>query len=203
MSNRRVSNLIRLYETTSGRGKRRKSVHAADVLRAAMVFAHATLEDFIRSICAYFLPQADGSVLDDIPLVGLTSAGRPEKFLLGRLAAHRGKPVDELIRISVRTYLDRSTFNSTQDIPAAIKRCGLDVWTIEKLFPRLDQLTKRRHQIVHRADKSRKSGAGKQHAESLSPVDVKIWLGAVRDVFRGLWGNVLVRQKELHSQSSV
>ena len=103
----------------------------------------------------------------------------------------------------MRAYLDRSTFNSTQDIATAIKRCGLEVWTIEKLFPKLDQLIKRRHQIVHRADKSPKSGAGKQHAESLSPVDVKIWLGAVRDVFRGLWGNVLVRQKELRGQSSL
>ena len=84
----------------------------------------------------------------------------------------------------------------------------------EKIFkPKLREAVKTAHQDAkpHRlmaaaiscVDKSRKSGAGKQHAESLSPVDVKIWLGAVRDVFRGLWGNVLVRQKELHSQSSV
>ena len=103
----------------------------------------------------------------------------------------------------MRVHLDRSTFNSTQEIATAIKRCGLEVWTIEKLFPKLDQLIKRRHQIVHRADKLPKLGAGKQHAESLSPVDVKIWLGAVRDLFRGLWGNVLVQQKKLRSQSSV
>src|SRR5437588_8261871 len=82
----RVSNLVKLYENTSGRGKGRKAVHEADVLRAAVVFAHATLEDFIRSICAYFLPHADPSVLDEIPLVGLNASGRPEKFLLGRLA---------------------------------------------------------------------------------------------------------------------
>src|SRR5882724_1600829 len=96
----RVSNLIALYERTSGRGKGRKAVHEADVLRAAVVFAHATLEDFIRSICAYFLPQADASVLDEIPLAGLNSAGRPEKFLLDRLTTHRVKSVDQVIRLS-------------------------------------------------------------------------------------------------------
>jgi hypothetical protein len=58
-------------------------------------------------------------------------------------------------------------------------------------------MMRRRHQIVHRADKSPRTGSGKQHAESLSPVDVRIWLRAVANVFRGLWGNVLFRQRQL------
>jgi hypothetical protein len=56
---------------------------------------------------------------------------------------------------------------------------------------------RRRHQIVHRADKSTKAGRGKQHADSLSPVDVRIWFDAVKDLFRDLWGNVLVHQRKL------
>jgi hypothetical protein len=126
----RVENLIKVYEASSGRGRGRKIVLDADVLRAAVVFAHAALEDFIRSICGYFLPRATAAVLDEIPLTGLNSSGRPEKFFLGRLVAHRDKTIEDLIEESVQMYLERLSFSSTQDIATAITRCGLDVWTV-------------------------------------------------------------------------
>ena len=42
----RVENLIKVYEASSGRGRGRKTVLDADVLRAAVVFAHAALISF-------------------------------------------------------------------------------------------------------------------------------------------------------------
>ena len=56
------------------------------------------------------MPTADEETLNKIPLAG--ASGRAEKFQLGRLAEHRGKKVDDVIRESVEAYMERSTLNS-------------------------------------------------------------------------------------------
>ncbi len=67
-----------------------------DVLRAAVILIHATLEDFLRTVGATYLPHATEEVLNGIALVG-SKEPRAEKFYLGRLARHRGRTVDEVI----------------------------------------------------------------------------------------------------------
>ena len=62
----RVENLVVTYEShpdTQGRG--RKSAELLDILRAAVVFLHAALEDALRSIARWKLPAAGSAVLDD------------------------------------------------------------------------------------------------------------------------------------------
>ena len=65
----RVEYLVALYETGSS-GSGRRAVDTSDILRSAVVFLHATLEDFLRSLLEWKLPTAQASYLKDVPLVG-------------------------------------------------------------------------------------------------------------------------------------
>lgn len=126
-----------------------------DILRSAVVFLHATLEDCLRSIAAAFLPKADENVLNRVPVIG-SSTFRPEKFLLGRLSAHREKTADEIIRLSVDEYLGRVSFNSASEIAEHLQPLGFEMAPLASYFATLEVMMKRRHQIVHRADHNEK-----------------------------------------------
>jgi len=123
-----------------------------DVLRAAVVFTHAFLEDFLRTLAGELLPVGDENSLKDVPLVGTGSFGRGEKFALGQLAQHRGKTVDQLLHQSVAEYLGRSNYNDTTEIAVLLTRLGFRVEDHNKAFAAIDRMIQRRHQIVHRAD---------------------------------------------------
>ena len=155
---------------------------ADDIFRATVVLLHAYLEDFLRTLGTAFLPDADVKVLDDVPLVG----GR-EKFSLGKLAQHRGKMVDEVIRDSVSEHLDRRSFNSVTEIISFLEKMGVRPKTgdwgadLEAISQRvqeksggmaaLDAMIRRRHSIVHRADKT-KNGDG---LEAITLDEFDVW----------------------------
>jgi hypothetical protein len=67
----RVENLVVIYENhpeTKGQG--RKPAEQLDILRASVVMLHASLEDVLRKIAYWKLPDANTDVLNDIPLAG-------------------------------------------------------------------------------------------------------------------------------------
>ena len=121
-----------------------------DVLRSAVVFLHATLEDFLRSLAMQYLVSAEESVLNEIPFAG---NARAEKFWLGKLAQFRGRTVDEVIADSVRQHLNHSTYNSAGEVAGFLESISFDVKHVRDLLPEVDAMMKRRHQIVHRADR--------------------------------------------------
>lgn len=84
----RVRNLTDLYRIhLMGQGSGRRGHSKTDVLRAAVVMLHASMEDLLRSIEYWKLPSANSAVLANIPLA---SKGPATKFNLGDLVAHRG-----------------------------------------------------------------------------------------------------------------
>jgi hypothetical protein len=172
----RVASLIELYEDLSTRPV--ASDHP-DILRAAVVLLHATLEDFLRGLAASHLPLAGEGALNTVPLAG-TVTGRPEKFLLGRLVSHRGKTVDQLLQESVDQFLERSNFNSSDEIAAFLTNLGLDIDNIRPTFSQLDPLMRRRHQIVHRADMFRPSAEEGESAQPITASEVREWADAAR-----------------------
>jgi hypothetical protein len=158
-----------------------------DIYRAVVVLNHAYLEDFLRTLALAFLPMSDEEALDDVPLSGLGRGGRAEKFLLGKLAQHRGKSIDDLIRESVSEHLERSTFNNVTEIMSFLESVGLQVpqeneylnsilsiVEPQSVLSQLEAMMQRRHHIVHRADKAR-NGDG---LEPIDPRDVVKWLTA-------------------------
>lgn len=169
----RVRHLVTIYEQSGGSGRGRRAVDISDVLRAAVVLLHAAVEDLLRSLERRVLPRAPSDVLDTVPLVGLPARSR---FELGALAVYRGKSVDELIDASVAAHLESATYNNANELSAVIRRLGADPSAFRQWFSSLEAMMKRRHHIVHQADRDRTSGSGHHRAKSLSKGQVTEWV---------------------------
>lgn len=166
-------------------GKGDKEI-ASEILRAVVVLNHAYLEDFLRNVALWLMPIAGEDALNKIPLAGPT--GRAEKFHLGKLAEHRGKKVDDVIRESVEAHMERSTFNNVTEIMSFLDSVNVNLPRSDEIdasssgIPRLpisrdslgvlDAMMKRRHHIVHRADRA-KAGDG---LEEITETEVMLWL---------------------------
>jgi hypothetical protein len=173
----RVKNLVTIYQSTlAGAGPGRRSHQKTDVLRAAVVLLHASVEDALRSLAYWKLPNAAAGVLDQFSLVG---NGPAMKFSLGALAEHRGKTVDDVLKASVDSYLERSNYNNTVEVSGFLTQIGLNVAAVNHTYPLLEELMKRRHQIVHRADRDEAGGQGNHKVRSVSPATVNNWIANV------------------------
>ena len=177
----RVQALIRLADHYPN-APQELAIRAKDILRAAVVFLHATLEDFLRYVGETYLPASSEEVLNRVALLGTQEVLRPEKFFLGKLAQHRGKTVDQLITESVNAYLDRISFSDTMDISNLLEGAGIAVETVRPLYPKLSALMTRRHQIVHRADLVDVPG-GERKATPIDAATVTEWAAAVKEFF--------------------
>lgn len=172
----RVRKLVDAYRAIAGPGPGRRSLDTIDVLRAAVVFLHATLEDVLRTLLARRWPTAGPEhPFDGIPV----APGRRDRVTLTDLASHRGKSVDDVVRESVNAYLERSNFNNVADVKTAMQRAGLDFEAIAPQASSLAAMMTRRHQIVHRADRQEIGGSGNHAAASLGISTVEAWISAV------------------------
>lgn len=187
----RALNLVRLWASLKQSAEFSSNPAIDDILRASVVFTHATLEDFLRTLAAKLLPGAGEQILNQIPLIGRdTSSGRAEKFSLGQLAKLKGKTVDEVVADSILNYLEHSNFNSVKDIVVLLESLNLDVSQVNRSFPKLEELMKRRHLIVHRADRSEPLGTEEKKVLEVDGKVVVEWLEAliqfIKDILPGI-----------------
>jgi hypothetical protein len=186
----RVERLVTTYEShPDSQGQGRKSAEVLDILRAAVVLLHASVEDVLRSIARWKLPGASSDALNNVPLVGQGS--NPRKFLLGDLAAHRGKTVDQLLADSVNAYLERSNYNNTAEIAALLAAIPVDVANVNAQFSELQEMMERRHQIVHRADRQMQvSGSGDHEIRGINKGTVRGWAASARAFCNSLFAEL-------------
>lgn len=171
----RVRNLVAIYRNQlAGPGQDRRGHQETDVLRAATVLLHASLEDVLRSLAYWKLPTAAAPVLEQVPLVGGTAI----KFTLGTLAAHRGKSVDQVIKESTDASLERSNYNYPGEVSSLLQSIGLNTAPLLAFMPTLEQAMQRRHQIVHRADANPNPnpGRGNHRVANISPQTLDGWI---------------------------
>lgn len=183
----RVKNLVAIYSNLlAGQGQGRRGHQETDVLRAAIVLLHASIEDVLRSIAYWKLPDAANQVLDDIPFAG----GTAKKITLGTLATQRGKSVDAVIKESVDASLDRSNYNNAGEVCSLLQSIGLNTATVQSYLPLLDDAMKRRHQIVHRADANPNVGRGNHRVLSIAPANVNTWIANTEQFVNALLAQV-------------
>ena len=178
----RVRHLLRLYELIGGPNRGRRPTNSADILRAAVVLLHATMEELLRTAGLRYIPTASKDYLDQIPLTGVKPKGNPKNILLGDLAVHRGKSVDQLLEDAIANHLNQSSYNSVEQITGILEAIVVDVDPYRHLFPRLAEMTSRRHDIVHQADKNPKTGRGQHKVRSISSTTVKGWADTVEEL---------------------
>jgi hypothetical protein len=151
-----------------------------DILRAAVVFLHATLEDFLRYIGSKYIPSGGEEILNKIPVIGSSNAVHSEKFFLGKLAKHRDKTVDQLIVESVEANLDKRSFSDTTDIAQLLDSVGVPSDVVEKCYKSLSELMARRHEIVHKGDlKPTVNQEGERDPEPIDASKVREWFDTI------------------------
>lgn len=171
----RVDSLCELFER-SKKSPRRPTVTEGDILRAAVVFLHSALENYLRSILTQWIPlKSDKKELDRISLAG--REGRVEKFYLGELLQFSEIRISELISKSIEQHLSRVSFNSFQEICSWVKKIGVDKDGFAE-GELIDNMIKRRHKIVHEADTNNAKGQGNHSATSINIKTVKAWESA-------------------------
>jgi len=169
----RVKNLVAIYSNQlSGEGRGRRGHQETDVLRAATVLLHASIEDVLRSLAYWKLPSAAPQVLDMIPFAG----GTAMKITLGTLSSQRGKTVEDVIKESVDASLERSNYNNSVEVCSLLQSIGLNTAVVQLYLSKIEEAMKRRHQIVHRADANPNPGRGNHRVASISPVTVNAWI---------------------------
>jgi len=106
------------------------------------------------------------------------------KFTLGELHPYKGRTIDDVIRMAVQTKLQRSNYNSVAEVAAALERIGLEPAVLDSDQAELECIMKRRHLIVHRADKSSAStrGRGILLTVHLAKPTVEAWVRVVEAV---------------------
>lgn len=168
----RVDNLCNLFEQAKASPKR-PTVKEADILRAAVVFLHSALEDYLRGILSDLLPQiGDEAAINGIALID--TQDRAEKFYMGKLLPYKDKTVASLISDSVRQHMKKVSFNDVTDIASWLKKISVSLNDFHD-HDSVNTMIKRRHKIVHEADNNQNSGQGNHFAASINLQTVKAW----------------------------
>jgi hypothetical protein len=173
----RVRSLLEVYRQVARPGQGRQPVATVDVLRAATVFLHASLEEVLRNLVTWKYPVATAEVLDDVPLAG--SHGRAKAFFLGKLVQHRDKSIQELLSESVKEHVSRFSVGNVGELREVLQNIGVDPARFDAAFPQLSALFERRHHIVHQADRNDEPGQGQHEARGLNQQAVNAWVMTV------------------------
>lgn len=185
---KRVKNFITLYQhATRGTGAGRKGVKETDILRAGVVFLHSTLEEYLRTIILNakkeLLMQNKESfqkVLDNVALPGDNSGkSNGKKYALTEFWDQRDKTIMDVISESLNDKVGYLTFNEYSQIVASLKDIGINLGRNYNVDGMIDNYIKRRHKIVHEADKNSTSGRGNFHSTAINTKMLTAWIDAV------------------------
>ena len=87
------------------------------------------------------------------------------------------------------------TYNDTTEIASLLRSLGLDPVKVSTHFPALDELIKRRHNIVHRADMSDENPALPALIRNISREEIERWIEAVKETTKEMLAHII--EKEL------
>lgn len=178
----RAANMVTIYENHISRsGSGRRPAKDTDLLRASLVFAHAALEDFLRSISIEKLPQQPAEKISEIPLAG-SNEKNATKFRLDALVPFRNLTVQQLIEKSVEEHQSRwLSINNFGDVKSAVGLLGIDPETLT--YGEIQGAIARRHRIVHHADASEaQGGQGNHRIASITPNFIRTYLTDLRNM---------------------
>ena len=197
----RVRNFVDLYEermTQRGR-KGRAKTQDTDLLRGAVVLLHATFEDLARTALEASWNTEPERLVEVLRFPQAKSNARDSETIAG-LLRHRGRTIDDLLHESFEHYLDRASFNNQKEVSGMLARCGLEAAKFGPVLGELDVLAKRRHAIVHRADRNPDAGQGSYKASSINKDRVRKWIGAVETFYQKLMAVLDPKEAELLEQ---
>lgn len=150
----RVDNLIENFKELDSRNLGEPG-NRSDLLRACVVFLHSTIEELIRNLFVERMPSLPRNVLDEIPFSVHKSSNRSTGIKLGELLEeYRGRFLENIALDSINAYVDVLNINDTDRLATLLKKVQIDTVPLELVFPDINELMKRRHQIVHQMDRT-------------------------------------------------
>ena len=181
----RVEGLVKVY-TEMGKngnyGQGRRPTGFSDVLRAATVLLHASIEDLLRSIARWKLPLTrDAAALKDYPFPVSVLEKRQDKVTMGDLLKFKSKSAKQIIKQGINEYLDRSSYNNTREIARLLKDLKIPDENMKEHYSDIEKMMKRRHHIVHQADRNDTPGQGHHKTKPINVHTLNKWINCVRD----------------------
>jgi hypothetical protein len=175
----RVRGLVDLYGTLALSDSHRFPAQDSDILRAAVVFLHATFEDFLRSLAMARVSDFSRESLANIPFSA--SEDRKLKLNLGDLHPYRHQTVGAFIAKAVEDYLDQRAYSNVADIKRALREIDISPDVIDRYASKLTSLTTRRHLIAHRFDRVDTAEDG---TLPITQEDVTAWINTVEKLVK-------------------
>lgn len=170
----RIDNLMKLYRTHLHPNNIRSK---GDVLRTIVVMTHSTLEDFLRNILRWKLPDSSPEVLNKVTLIGKKGKTKIE---------FKGNTVDTIVQKSIKEYLNMVSFNNTNDIASHMNSINIETELLTSYFGNLDLMIKKRHNIVHKADRTNDEDISKTRVQTITHNQVDRWIRNVDDFVNDL-----------------
>ena len=189
----RVNDLILIYE----QNKQSLGKGSTDILRSAVVFLHASQEDYLRSILTDALSiTGSKDLLNKVALAD--TSGRAEKFALGALIPFAEMTIDELIRLSVRQQMSKTSFNSYGEIATWMREVNVNLRDFKRQTL-IENLIKRRHKIVHEVDMA---SGDRNSASAIDVRTVTSWKEAVFELITLIDRQIITTQIDSQGRQS-
>jgi hypothetical protein len=184
---KRVNNMMSLYEHLVGMqtdSKSGKVAYVEDILRAAVMFLHATLEDTLRELLKWRLPDADAGRLASIhfriPDPGKIKPKKSQSIDLKTLTElHKDKTVADVIKETIEAHLDEHTFSDRQAVSTALENLSLTPKDFAGDLNAYESAFERRHLIVHQTDRIPREGGKVGKPGDIDEAEVRAWANAV------------------------
>ena len=177
----RVASLTSIYENTPE--KSIPNAQRQDLLRSAVVFIHASIEDMVRELLKWKNPIESDTFAGSLKFV-MDPDGfeTKDKITIAELRRWKDKTVSSILDESTEVHLKKRSFNDTTELASTIKLLGVDVQTFEAHLPAIAECMVRRHNIVHRSDRPDHTLFTHGQPTALSFDDVKKWYLATGQV---------------------
>ncbi len=186
----RVENLVEIFERLE-----ENNAKSRDVLRAAVMLLHASLEDVLRQLLLYRLPKSTS--VEMLRMFFTDQHGKVEKMEIGELARLHKVKVEHEIWSRMTKKLSNSNYGDKSDVIAALKILGFDENDVQPRVEPLGDLMSRRHLIVHRSDREEAiiendDGRKRTHGKprKIDTETVKGWHKSVRELVDYVIANV-------------
>ena len=130
----------------------------SDLLGAAIIFLHATLEEYLRLTAIREWPKLESEKLQSVVKRYSRLGNKNVKLSLTNIIDYRAKTFANLLEDEIHTFLYQSmNFNSLDEVRTFLATVGV---SIEEILPQLGQetidnissLIHKRHLIAHQAD---------------------------------------------------
>lgn len=192
----RTTGLVNSFYPVPGKTGR-PATHRSDLLRAAVVLLHSSLEDLLRSLEVELISRYvhSGMSLSGVKFT-LPGDKRIDSISLSLLVSTYPKAnVADILADAVATHktlrlksLERRTYNNVEEVKAALDRVQvprgtnpLEPYGLTKPdWSLIEAMMKRRHLIAHRADRNDESGKGHHLNKPIGLGELQKWVDKIR-----------------------